>query len=260
MPTLSRINLHPVKSFDAQAVESAVVLPSGALEHDRRFVLCDRQGEYINGKGRPEIHRLRSDFDLSARVWSLRIEQTTETHRFHIDTQRAELLAWLGDYFATPVTLMENPDAGFPDDTDSPGPTLISTATLSEVGYWFGLDQDETRQRFRANLEIEGVEPFWEDRLVAEGMGVVRFQIGEAEMLGTNPCQRCVVPSRSPTTGETIGAFAKTFSGKRQATLPPWAPASRFDHFYRLSVNTRPVNSRPSTIRVGDELRILEND
>ena len=260
MPTLSKINLHPIKSFDPQMVDSAVLLASGALEHDRRFVLCDRQGDCINGKSRPEIHRLRSDFDLNARVWSLRIEETPEVHRFHIDTQRAELLAWLSDYFDISVSLVENPDAGFPDDTDSPGPTVISTATLSEVGRWFGLDRAETRRRFRANLEIDGVEPFWEDRLVAEGVGVVRFEIGEAQLLGTNPCQRCIVPTRSPSTGEAIFAFAKTFAHSRQETLPPWAPASRFDHFYRLAVNTRPVNSRPCTIRVGDGVRILGND
>jgi hypothetical protein len=39
--------------------------------------------------------------------------------------------------------------------------------------------------------------------------------------------------------------------------LPDWAPASRFDHFYRLCVNTRPVHSRQITLRVGDEIKIL---
>jgi uncharacterized protein YcbX len=126
------------------------------------------------------------------------------------------------------------------------------------VARWFpGIALDETRDRFRANLEVDAAEPFWEDRLLAENLGVVRFEIGAAQLLGTNPCARCPVPTRNPYTGEAIHGFAKAFAQKRQATLPDWAPTSRFDHFYRLSVNTRPVRSQPATIRVGDELKIL---
>jgi MOSC domain-containing protein len=168
------------------------------------------------------------------------------------------LADWFGRYFDTRVTVVENPDGGFPDDTESPGPTVISTATLAEVASWFpDLSVDEARARFRANLEIDGVEPFWEDRLVAEGLGAVRFEIGEVEFLGTNPCARCVVPSRDPRSGAPIREFAKAFARHRQAELPDWAPEGRFDHFYRLAVNTRRADGRPATLRVGDEVRIV---
>jgi uncharacterized protein YcbX len=119
------------------------------------------------------------------------------------------------------------------------------------------LSVDEVRDRFRANLEIDAAEPFWEDRLVAENLGMVRLQIGDAQLLGTNPCQRCPVPTRNPYSGEPLHGFAKTFAERRQETLPEWAPASRFDHFYRLAVNTRPVHARECTLRIGDEVRIL---
>ena len=65
-----------------------------------------------------------------------------------------------------PVRLVEDAERGFPDDTDSPGPTVVSTATLETVASWFpGLTIEEVRRRFRANLEIGDTEPFWEDRL-----------------------------------------------------------------------------------------------
>ncbi|MCA1685537.1 MAG: MOSC domain-containing protein, partial [Planctomycetia bacterium] len=53
--------------------------------------------------------------------------------------------------------------------------------------------------------------------------------------------------------------FSKRFSGHREATLPPWATAARFDHFYRLAVNTRRPGpgAEPGVIRVGDEVEIL---
>lgn len=257
MPTLATIHIHPFKSLDPQAVEEAALVPGGGLAHDRRFAIVDAAGDVINGKRTPAIHRLRSHFDPQTNRLVLRLEGTTEEHAFDVDRQRGQLADWLGHYFDTRVAVVENPDGGFPDDTESPGPTVISTATLEEVARWFGLSLDEARARFRANLEIEGVEPFWEDRLVAEGLGVVRFAIGEVELLGTNPCARCVVPSRDSRFGEPVREFAKTLAARRRESLPEWAPADRFDHFYRLAVNTRRADGRPAAVRVGDKVRIL---
>ena len=259
MPTLARIHLHPVKSLDAQSVDSAVLMAGGALRHDRRFALRDYNGEFVDGKRAPKVHLLRSHFDTATNQLELRVEGSSTVERFDVYVQRRELEAWLTEYFGQPLELVEDPAAGFPDDTESPGPTVISTATLTAVADWFpGLSADETRNRFRANLEIDGVEAFWEDRLVAGEGRVVRFRIGEAELWGTNPCQRCVVPSRNPRSGETTREFAKVFSRFRQQSLPEWAPADRFDHFYRLSVNTRLAGNRECVLRVGDEVQILD--
>jgi uncharacterized protein YcbX len=39
----------------------------------------------------------------------------------------------------------------------------------------------------------------------------------------------------------------------RRATLPSWAPTERFDHFYRLSTNTRvPSADQGKFLRIGD--------
>jgi uncharacterized protein YcbX len=259
MPTLARIRIHPIKSLDAQSVESAVLMAGGALRHDRRFALRDSDGEFINGKRTPLVHRLRTQFDPDKNQLTLRVEGSTSVDSFDVYGQRADLETWLSRYFSQPVEWVEDVADGFPDDTDSPGPTVISTATLEAVASWFaGLPTDEARGRFRANLEIDGVEPFWEDRLVAGEGRVVRFRVGEAELWGTNPCQRCVVPSRDPRSGETTHDFVKVFSNHRRQLLPEWAPADRFDHFYRLAVNTRRVESRECVLRVGDDVRILD--
>lgn len=258
MPTLTRIQIHPFKSFDPQSVDEAMLLASGALEHDRRFALRDLHGEFITAKRTPAVHRLRSHFDPASNRLSLRVEGANETQTFDVAGERRALELWLGNYFETPLEVVEDREAGFPDDTESPGPTVISTATLCEVASWFpGLTTDEVRDRFRANLEIDGVEPFWEDRLVAEGTRTVRFQIGDATLLGTNPCQRCPVPTRNPYSGEALREFAKIFARRREQALAAWAPASRFDHFYRLATNTRPYDSEPRVLRVGDPVRVL---
>jgi uncharacterized protein YcbX len=250
MPRLAHILIYPIKSFDGVAVESARVLPSGALEHDRRFALIDADGRPLNAKRTAQMHLLRSRFDLT--TGKVTIAGHGEPRTFSLATDRTVLAAWLSDFFGMPLRLEENAAAGFPDDTEAPGPTVISTATLEAVASWFpGLTLDEVRRRFRANLEIEGVEPFWEDRLYSEEGQSVPFQIGPVRLEGTNPCQRCVVPTRSPDTAERYENFAKIFEHHRQATLPDWATRSRFNHFYRLAVNTRP-GARGGEVRVGD--------
>ncbi|MDB5289022.1 MAG: domain protein beta barrel domain protein [Phycisphaerales bacterium] len=257
MAHLERILIYPVKSLDGLSVPTIRVLASGALEGDRRFALMDSQKKYVNGKRNSRVHYLRSSFDAMTRTLHLRDAASRQCGSFDIDHDRPRLHAWLSEYFGIPVELEENPAAGFPDDTDSPGPTLISTATLHEVASWFpGLDADQMRKRLRANLEIGGVPPFWEDRLYGPAGVTRRFRIGSVEFAGVNPCQRCVVPPRDPNSGESYPEFAKIFARKREETLPPWAERSRFNHFYRLAINTLlPAGGGGKAICVGDEIR-----
>jgi uncharacterized protein YcbX len=258
MPTLARIHLYPFKSLDPVRVSEARLLPTGALEHDRRFALVDERGTYINGKRITLVHSLRTQFDPAGGEFRVRIADSNQVHTFHVDRQREELAAWFSQYFEMPVSILENTEGGFPDDLELPGPTVISTDTLATVATWFeGVTVDGARDRFRANLEFAAGEPFWEDRLLAPGMGAVRFRIGEAELLGMNPCARCIVPTRDAATGTTIHGFSKEFARRRKESLPAWAPAERFDHFYRLAVNTKPAASRPVVIREGEEVEIL---
>ena len=50
-------------------------------------------------------------------------------------------------------------------------------------------------------------------------------------------------------------AFAKIFGKRRRKGLPPWAEKSRFDHFYRLTVNTRiPTSEAGKELHAGDEV------
>jgi uncharacterized protein YcbX len=262
VPLLSRINRYPFKSLDGQSLASARLLASGALEYDRRFAIFDAAGKLINGKRTPAVHRLHCEFDPLRRFVVLRPRPAGQAVGFHVDGQRAELERWLGEHFGlgAPAVIKEDVSGGFPDDREAPGPTVISEATLEAVAGWFeGMTVEEARARFRANLEISGVPAFWEDQLYAGAEEVVQFTIGETRLAGTNPCRRCVVPSRWSLTGEVgpAEAFAKTFSLQRRLALPAWANASRFDHYYRLAVNTRPAQTGESIVRVGDEVRIL---
>jgi uncharacterized protein YcbX len=111
------------------------------------------------------------------------------------------------------------------------------------------MDVEEARRRFRANLEIDGVPAFWEDRLFGDDGETVRFQIGDVTLEGVNPCARCAVPSRDSRTGVIHeSAFSRIFSKRRAGLMPEWARRGPFDHFYRLSVNTRIAESQAGNV------------
>lgn len=259
MPELTQIILYPIKSLDGVTVPQAIVLASGALQHDREFAIVDLQGKFVNGKRTADVYRIRSYIDLSAWTVRLQIQEQTQAMTFHLDHDRVALEEWLSAYFGFAVKLIQETQVGFPDDTDSPGPTVISTGTLQAIADWFpNLSLEETRRRFRSNLEISGVEPFWEDRLFGEHDRTIPFQIGDVELAGVNPCQRCVVVTRDATTGESLPSF-KIFSTKRRETLPTWTEPSRFNHFFRLAVNTRTLTPQAGKIlRVGDQVMLDE--
>jgi uncharacterized protein YcbX len=256
-PYLSRITLYPFKSLDGQDVEEAVVLRAAGLRHDREYCLLDENGAPLNGKRLgAALLGIRSEFHFAFGEITLCAGGTVQTFRIEHDAEKLE--AWFSTRLGQKVKLARDSERGFPDDRDASGPTLISTATLEEAGSWFGLSVDETRRRFRANLEIDGVPPFWEDRLYGPPGETVRFGIGEVAIEGVNPCARCTVPSRDSYSGAIREPqFAKIFAERRSAALPAWADSRRFDHFYRLSVNTRiPESEAGKELCVSDEVEL----
>jgi uncharacterized protein len=275
LPTLHRIEIFPIKSLDGMTIDQVNVLSSGALRGDRQFAIMDEQGQFVNGKSTPLVHQLRARFSpdtlshtldtldtLNVTLWRAETEERqTFTLKDEGKDGRNGLEAWLSDFFGKTVTLKENTVTGFPDDLDAPGPTIVSTSTLETVAAWFPeLDVSEIRRRFRANLEVSGVPPFWEDQLYGETKQLVKFQVGEVSFLGVNPCQRCIVPTRGSLTGLRDKAFQRQFEQKREAELPSWAARSQFTHFYKLAVNTRLAEPiQDFYLKTGDFVRHLAN-
>jgi uncharacterized protein len=273
------IRLHPIKSLDPVSVTEARIGPAGGLELDRAWALYSVDGRWANGKRTPAIHQIRAVFapGLSKVTLSApgdRRNLPPRTLDFPDDTESAAL--WFSIYFEQQI-LVRYSREGFPDDTIANGPTIISTASLEMVCQWFpSVTLDEARRRFRTTIEIDaapaashsgadvapyanGALPaFWEDQLFgAEERSVVRFRIGEVAFEGSNPCARCPVPPRDSFTGVDTPGFQKRFSDFRRETLPPWSPAARFDHFYRLATNTRVASTEQGKLlRLGDALTL----
>jgi len=279
-PRLANIRLHPIKALDPVSVNEAGVGPNGGLELDRVWALYSADGRWVNAKRTAAMHLIRAAYapDISSVTLTVpgdRRDIPAMTFAFPGDTEGAA--EWFSMYFDQPIQVRYTRE-GFPDDGLAAGPTIVSTASLETVCEWFpGMTLDEARRRFRTTLEIDGASspgatdkngyastseklpPFWEDQLFAgTETTVVRFRIGDVAFEGSNPCARCPVPARESQTGIDMVGFQKRFIELRREQLPPWAPADRFDHFYRLATNTRvPSTESGKVLRVGDPLIFL---
>lgn len=277
MAELRRITTYPIKALDPFDMTTGQMTEGGTIENDREYAILDRaadvpydpetasasgSGDYINGKRTDAVHRLRSSFHPEERTLMIHVHGQDESDSRTFDLEdRTELNAWLTDYFDQPVSVRRYTTGGHHDlhKHGISGPSVISTATLREVASWFsGIDLDSVRRRFRANLEIGGVSPFWEDRLVANHGESVSFRVGDVRFEGIEPCVRCVVPSRDPNTGEEHTGFRETFIRKRSETRPDWLDSDRFDTDFRLmTVTNVPEHEWGKTLHVGDSVEII---
>ena len=255
---LSKIQIFPIKSLDPIALSEVEISAGGALKGDREFAMFDSKGNYINAKRNHKIHLIRASYDLSDRIVNLQIQDQNQVFTFHF-RDRTTLTNWFSEFLGQPVELRQNVTNGFPDDPDAWGATIISEATLVTVQSWYPeLSLEQIWLRFRTNLEIADMIAFWEDSLFAKAGETVAFRIGDVQFLGTNPCQRCPVPTRDPFTGQAYPEFSKIFSRQRAATLPSNIERSRFNHFYRLALNTQiPLTEAGKILKLGSEYALI---
>jgi hypothetical protein len=256
MARIERLTVYPVKALDGVTVEESRILDGGTLEYDREVALFDADGEVINGKRTARVHDLDTGFDPATREFVAEVDG--DRHAFALDADDvAGAEAWFGEVFGEEVRIERDRSLGYVDRR-STGPSVISTATLETVAGWFdGMTVEGARRRLRANVEVSGVEPFWEDRFVGEGAPA--FEAGGVRIEGVTPCGRCVVPSRDPDTGEALPEFRERFIEKRRETFPDFADPDAFDHHFTLMlIADVPEADRGGTLSVGDEVRVVD--
>ena len=269
IPILTDIRLYPVKSLDPISVASVAIGPAGGLALDRAWALYSVDGRWVNGKRTPAIHLIRADYSPDLTTVTLSVpgdRRRIPTRTFAFPEAHEDAAEWFSVFFEQQILVRYSAN-GFPDDSIANGPTIVSTSSLRAVAEWFpGLSLDEVRLRFRVSLEIDAspadiarghsLPAFWEDQLFGEDeRSVIRFRLGSVHLEGSNPCARCPVPARDPHTGANLDGFQKHFTQLRESTLPPWSPRPRFDHFYRLSTNTRVAPPETSKLlNLGDPL------
>jgi uncharacterized protein YcbX len=217
---LSGLFIYPIKACGSIEVPSARVVARG-LELDRRYMLVDRSGTFITQREAPKLclvtlalaadHLVLSapglseleipqaaagTADVTCKIW----HDTTSAIR-HVDGSR-----WFSEYLGTDMQLVYMPDSeqravnpkrAKPGDVVSYAdayPLLaISEASLADLNS--RLEAPLQMQRFRPNLVFSECESFAEDRLTA-------FAIADVSFRAARRCERCVVTTIDPASGE----------------------------------------------------------
>ncbi|NKE34909.1 MOSC domain-containing protein [Natronococcus sp. JC468] len=255
MARVDRLRVYPIKGLDGIELERAELVAGGTLARDREFRLVDADGAVVNGKRTARVHDLETGFDPETGEFTAE-SADSDRRRFDLEDDPERAADWFGEVFDLEVTLERDPSLGFVDRREM-GPSVISTATLETVADWFdGLTVESVRRRMRANVEVAGVEPFWEDRFV--GADAPSFLAGDVRFDGVTPCGRCVVPQRDPDTGEPTPEFRERFVERRRETFPEWADEDAFDHYYTLMlIAAVPERHRERTLRTGDSVEVV---
>lgn len=259
VPHVHSISVFPVKSLDGIHSDSAEINPSRCLMNDRRYAIFNcTTGRTVNGKKEPLVHLIRNSFNNDCEKILLSTDKSSRFATFDLHGEREILNEFLSDYFGYPVELREDLNGRFLDDPEVSHLTIVSLETLKVITNQFCFSSvEDCAARFRANIVIDGVPAFWEDCLFATPGTFVAFKLGDVNVNGIQPRERCVVPSRNPITGEVTRGFQRDFAGFRESQLSSGSKLSEFGHYYHLAVDCLIGESEiGKRIHVGDALVI----
>lgn len=233
MPTITELNLYPIKSCAGVALREATLTQAGLMTeqiYDREWMVVDAQGEFLSQREYPRMAliqprikaetlelrapgMLRLDIPLGlphpddARTLKVRVWNDSLTAYDCDDTTAA----WFSSFIGTPCRLVRfHSEAQRKVDSNWTGgvaattlfsdgfPVLvISSAALEDLNEKLAAQQRPSlpMNRFRPNVVIGGTEAFEEDFAQT-------IRIGAATLAPVKPCARCTIPSVDQATGE----------------------------------------------------------
>jgi len=222
VPSVSRISISPVKGLALVHPEHVQLDRSGVLEN-RRFHIVDMDGRRYNQLRNGGLVRIRQEYDAAHERLALTFPDgtvaegevalgeavTTDfygrpiTGRFVEGPWPVALSRWAG----RPLRLVQS-EPGAAVDRRRGHVSLISQASLEELGRTGGHTGPVDGRRFRMLFEVEGCDPHEEDTWIK---GDVR--IGEALVRLRGDVGRCAITTQSPETGvpdfDTLRTIAK---------------------------------------------------
>ena len=263
MPQLKNISVYPIKS-SAGIDLSASWVDSIGLPYDRRFVLCDSQGQFITARTLPKLCLIQANLSPNGLMitapdmpkLAVRYQQCLDQYQ-HVTVWGDSILGqrchesvdtWFSQFVGKPCHLLFFGEQSKRHVANSTNPVafadgypllLISQASLDELNS--RLAESISMSHFRPNLVVNNCEPFSEDTWR-------HIRIGEVEFELTKPCSRCIFTTINPATGE------KHPQMEPLATLKSYRQVSGGDVMF--GQNLVPLNS--GQIKCGDKVTILD--
>jgi uncharacterized protein YcbX len=267
--TIKSLHAYPVKGLKGIDLERSRCTERG-LEHDRRWMVVDRDGEFLTQRSHPRMATVWTDLDSEAlalsapdmpemrvpidpgvaplervRVWSSTVKAVAASR---------EADRWLSEYLGADVRLVYMPpeskrfsnphyagadrQVGFADGYAF---LVISQASLDDLNRRLAARGHAAlpMNRFRPNIVVGGSAPYAEDDWKD-------IRVGDAVLRGVKPCGRCEVTTTDQSTGEVRGP-------EPLATLATYRESREFGVMFGMNC----VALEPGDIRIGDRLEPL---
>ena len=264
MSKVTALHVYPIKSCQGLSLKSSRFDAIGPL-YDRRFMLVDPNGKFISQREFPRmalIETLIAPTSINVKVPDvplLKVALTTRSDarreveiwggRGDAEDAGDHAADWFSSFLQTECRLVHFPDDGFrPVDpkyarfearvafADGYPALLTSEASLKDLNE--RAPEHIPMNRFRPNIVIDGESPFEED-------GWRKVRIGEVVLDVVKPCSRCTI-----TTVNQRNAAVGTEPLTTLATFRKQGNAVNFGQ--------NCIHHGPGTIRLGDEVEILE--
>jgi uncharacterized protein YcbX len=206
--TVARISIAPVKGL-ALVERDAILLEGSGVRENRRFHIVDADGRRYNQLRNGALVQIRPEYDgdrLALRFpdgtvaegeVALGDEITTDFYGRPVDGRVLEG-PWSGalsDWAGRALRLIQSaPGAAI--DRGGGHVSLVSRASLEELGRHTGGNGAADGRRFRMLFELDGCESHEEDTWLKQ-----RVRIGEAVAYLRHDVGRCAITTQNPDTG-----------------------------------------------------------
>lgn len=224
MITLAALHVYPVKSCRGIAVEQALVTDAG-LEHDREWMIVTPEGRFVTQREEPRLARIATAIGGGALTLSAdgagscavpldragrAADAVVWRDRCAAFDQGDEPARWLSDLLGRELRLVRfDPrherlsDRAWTGEVAarnrfSDGYALLAIARASLDDLNARLAAPLPMNRFRPNLELDGLPPYGEDALGDVMAGAVRLR-------RVKPCTRCSITTTDQSTGAVAG-------------------------------------------------------
>ena len=227
MPSVGRISIAPVKGL-ALVHPGEVTLDATGVRANRRFHIVDADGRRYNQIRNGELVRIKPEYDPEVERLTLRFPDGTVadgtvapgekvTTDFYGRPVPGNLVVgpWseaLSSWAGRALRLVQSPP-GLAVDRGRGHVSLVSTASLAELGRQGRQDAAIDGRRFRMLFELGGCEPHEEDGWINR-----HLRIGEALIYVRNDVGRCAITTQNPETGVPDFDTLRTISAYRDLT------------------------------------------
>jgi uncharacterized protein YcbX len=258
--TVSRISVEPVKGLGLVHPDEVLLEVTGVREN-RRFHIVDSVGRRYNQIRKGTLVQVKPEYD-AAREWlALRFpdgsvaegevaldgEVTTDFYGRPVPGNYV-LGPWseaLSQWFGRELRLVQSPP-GAAVDRSRGHVSLVSTASLAELGERGGQPGPVDGRRFRMLFEVDGCEPHEEDGWIKR-----RLRLGEALVRLRYDVGRCAITTQNPETGIPDFNTLRTIAGYRAMTRN----AAGKEH---IPFGVYGEVLEPGRVRIGDAVEPVE--